>query len=214
LANHIQMNMSSSDPQTRAQAMDAWSHLPNVALERMKLQQEGANAANVAGINQQTQFGVNQMNIDAGRWNKNSMDYLKWQANAKANFQQQAGIAKMEYGQYQDAFSNATNPDEKEFYKSKMQQAKQDYDQAVANDYRAKQAAGQTGLAGKVDTNALGIPTVVSPGSLPTPPGMAVPTPTPGPTDTGSVIMKDRNGTTHKVPSDKVNQALQFGWTK
>lgn len=187
---------------------------PELQQKMMELRQQGANAANVAGISAGAMIKAHQMDIDAGKFNKNSMEYLKFQANAKANFQQQAGIAQKEAEDYAAAAQQTTDPEEKAFYQAKAQEALKTKQEAILNDYRAKQAAGTVGNAAKPDLNTLGVPTIVPQSALPAPPVAPGLVPVADPTKSDMVQMKDKNGVPHLVPKANVQRALAGGWSQ
>jgi hypothetical protein len=144
--------------------------MPQVRAKMREIAAQGANEAGVANINAKSRKEIEQMQEEAGKYNKYNMEFLKFQANSKANFQQQAGIAMSEAKQWQNMADQAQDPEEKQFYLSKVEASKKDYDTAVYNDYRAKQAAGTAANAAKPDLAPMGMPTVVNQGNLPTPP--------------------------------------------
>lgn len=187
----------SPDIPTRKNAQMVLDNMPQVRAKMREIAQEGANAANVANINQAGANSRDAADIAAGRFNKNSMEYLKFQANAKANFQQQAGIAQKEYEDYVNSAQNAADPDEKAFYVNKAQEALKAKNEAILNDYRAKQAAGTAANVAKPDLNSLGVPTVVPQNALPAPPVA------PGssePAKTGMARVQASDGSIHMVP--------------
>lgn len=202
------------DMRKRQEAHMVLDNMPAIVGKIREIQAQGANEANVANI---TQGGANSRDaadIEAGKYNKSNLEYLKFQANAKANFQQQAGIARSEYSDYSSKAQTTTDPDEKAFYTAKADQAKKDYDTAVLNDYRAKQAAGTAANAGKLNVAPIvGGQNVVDVNTLPAPPGAPIQD-VRQPTDTGMIPMKDKNGVPHLVPKGNVQKALSGGWTQ
>jgi len=202
------------DVATRRNAQLVIQTAPELQQKMMELQQEGANSARVAGITSGAMLKAHQMDIDAGKFNKNSMEYLKFQANSKANFQQQAGIAQKEAEDYMASAQQATDPDEKAFYQAKAQEALKTKQEAILNDYRAKQAAGTVGNVAKPDLNSLGVPTVLPQSALPAPPVAPGLAPVADPTKSGMVPMKDKNGVPHLVPKANVQRALAGGWSQ
>jgi hypothetical protein len=210
LTNHIATQMSSSDPNTAQAAMTAWSHLPNIALERMKLQSD----KDVAGIHAGAQIQAAEIANPPEKFAKNSVDYLI-KKGFTGNYANQSGswtLLAMQAQEDGDAVG--------------AQKYSQLADLARNADKDKAQAASYARLAGTVDLNQLGMNTVTNPSQIQpklppnatqqqmVPQGMTTPQEDRSPTDTGKVIMKDRNGATHLVPSDKVDQAVKFGWTK
>lgn len=156
------------------------SSAPALQAELAKVKAMGDNAARVAGIEAGSREKVEQMQEDAGKYNKYKLDFMMKTAQAKANFQQQASIAQAQADDAQSQVDKATDPDEKAYLQDKVSQFLKQKQEAVFNDYRAKQAAGMGANAGKLDVGAAaGMPNVVNVNSLPVPPVNPTPQPTP-----------------------------------
>lgn len=147
--NTVVKNMADPDPQVRAGAQIIYDNLPAMKQMRTKLTMEGNNSARVAGIEQAGANTRETQEINAGKYAKNTSDYL-FQKSMTGNYQQQAGgwtVKAVEAEQNGDLV-NAKK------YQDLADAAKQAGTSQAA-------AAAYTNLAKSIDTSGLGVPMVV-----------------------------------------------------
>lgn len=209
-------DLFSPDPVKRQNAQMVLDNLPDVRAKIREIQAQGANEAGVASINQAGATQREQMSEDAGKYNKNSLDYLLLKGKTSGNFQAQAGALNAMADQSLAAARATQDPSEQQFHLTQAQQYKQQAQEAVLNDYRAKQAAGTAANAGKLDVSqAAGIPTVVDAKSLPQPPQMPITAApvqdTPPPTSSSVVTVYKADGTPVQINSAGLAH-LPPGW--
>lgn len=165
IENQVSTNMASPDPKVRAGAQMIYDNLPAMRSMKTKLSMEGANSARVAGIESGGAMARDKMEIEAGKYAKNSIDYLMTKG-FQGNFQQQSGSWQMKAAQLEDSGDAAG-----------AAKARQMADLARAADHDARAAAAYTGLAGKIDMNGMGFPTAAPPGAVaPQVPPLGTPT--------------------------------------
>lgn len=187
-------------------------NMPAIVGKIREIQQQGANEAGVANINQTGANSRDAADNAAGRYNKNTTASLMLKG-FQGNFQQQAGAWTMKAMADADAGDQAG-------YTQAMRMA----DLARNADHDAKSAAAYTNLAKSPDFAGLGIAPAASPAAvaprLPTDSQQPIPGMAPAvadvrsPTDTGMVQMKDKNGVPHLVPKANVQRALSGGWSQ
>lgn len=152
--NTVSMNMASPDPKVRSGAQLIYDNLPAMRSMRTKLTMEGANSARVAGIETGGAMARDKLEIEAGKYAKNTPDYLIMKG-MQGNFQQQSGAWAMKAAQLDDTGDAAG-----------AARARQLADLARAADHDARAASAYTSLAGKIDMNGMGFPTAAPPSAV------------------------------------------------
>jgi len=139
----------SPDFQKRRDAMLVLDNLPEVRAKMREIQQQGANAAGVANIENQGRLSLDKQEAGEGKYAKNTVDYLMYKGFS-GNFQQQSGAWAMKAAQLEDQ-GDMTG----------AQKARQMSDLARASDRDSKAAAAYTALSKSPDISSLGMTPVV-----------------------------------------------------
>lgn len=195
------------DIQKRTDAATVLQHMPDIVAKMAEIRQQGANAAGVAGIEGGNQLALEKQQAADGKYYKSTSEGISMKALG-GNYQAQAGEWTRMASVAAAKANSATDPTVRMQYLQEVEEYKNNAAQATANGYREKQALGATNATAKPNLNALGVPTVADPSTIPTPPQVT------DPTQSTMVPMKDKNGVPHLVPRGNVQKALSGGWTQ
>lgn len=150
-SNQIQQDMLNPDPNVSGPAQQQFSRLKDVQLMRMRMQYEAQMAAIAPTINGANQRAVTQMNIDAGKYKKNSTD-LTTRIALENDPVKKAGLVSQALAEAQ----SANDSDGVQHWSTVANAIK-----PVAD---AQLAARTAGLAGKVNASEVsGLPAVTQP---------------------------------------------------